>query len=109
MLTQEMEQIEKSIFNINGTIIKLKFSEFPSDMKMLVFLAGELPNSAKYFSTFADVSTDKLLDVNISFGTEPHIDFRPWQYHKRLTVAEKVPEITDKLDKTQLAPSTKRS
>jgi len=43
----EMEQIEKSTFNINVTIIKFKFSEFPSNMKMLAFLAGELPNNAK--------------------------------------------------------------
>ena len=49
MLTKEMEQIERSSFNINNTIIKFKFSEFPNDMKMLAFLAGKLPNSAKYF------------------------------------------------------------
>lgn len=109
MLTKEMEQIERSSFNINNTIIKFKFSEFPNDMKMLAFLAGELPNSAKYFSTFADVSTDKVCDVNKSFGPEPHNDFRPWEYHKRLTVAKKVAELKGKLNKTQLAPSTKRS
>ena len=109
MLTQKMEQIQKSSFNINRTIIKFKFSEFPSDMKMLAFLAGELPNNAKYFSTFAHVSTDKLLDVNTSFGTKPHNDFRSCEYHKRLTVAKTVAEIKAKLDKTQLAPNTKCS
>ena len=109
MVAKEMEQIEKGSFNVNNTIIKFKFSEFPNDMKMLAFLAGELPNSAKYFSTFADISTGELLDVNKSFGPEPHNDFRPWQYHKRLSVAKKVGDLKDKLNKTQLAPNTKRS
>ena len=108
MVAKEMEQIEKGFFNVNNTIIKFKFSAFPNDMKMLAFLAGELPNSAKYFSTFADISTDELLDVNKSFGPEPHNDFRPWQYLKRLSVAKKVGDLKGKLNKTQLAPNTKR-
>ena len=30
--------------------------ELPNDMKKLCFLAGELSNAAKYFTTFADVN-----------------------------------------------------
>jgi hypothetical protein len=35
------------------------FAELPNDMKMLAFLAGELTNSATYFSTFADVKVSE--------------------------------------------------
>ena len=35
--------------------IRFKFSEFPNDLKMLAFLAGELTLSARFFSTFANV------------------------------------------------------
>ena len=80
MISKEMEQIEKGSFHVNDAIIRFKFAEIPNDMKMLAFLAGELTNSAKYVSTFADISSDKLCDVNKSFGQENHNDFRPWEY-----------------------------
>ena len=41
-------------------------AEFPNDMNMLAYLGGELTNAAKYFSTFADISSDKLCEVNHS-------------------------------------------
>lgn len=109
MIAKEMEQIEKGLFRFGDTIIRFKFAEFPNDMKMLAFLGGELTNGAKYFSTFADISSDKLCDVSKSFGPEHHNDFRPWEYHKRLAVAKKVADLKGKLNKTQLAPRTKRS
>ena len=71
----------------------------------LFILAGELTNSAKHVLTFADISSDKLCDINKSFGLENHNDFRPWEYDKRLAVAD----LKGKLNKTQLAPKTKRS
>jgi hypothetical protein len=37
-------------------------------MKMLCFLAGELSNSAKYFSTFANVSYDDMSKIDFTFG-----------------------------------------
>ena len=109
MISKEMEQIEKGSFHVNDAIIRFKFVEIPNDMKMLAFLAGELTNSAKYVSAFADISSDKLCDVNKSFGQENHNDFRPWEYDKRLAVAKKVADLKGKLNKTQLAPKTKRS
>lgn len=59
-LMVEIAEIQEQIFpvNINGTVVNAKFciAELPNDMKMLPYLAGELFNSAKYFSTFANVS-----------------------------------------------------
>ena len=78
-------------------------------MKMLAYLGGELTNAAKYFSAFADISSDKLCDVSKSFGSEQHNDFRPWAYNKRFGVAKKVADLNGKSNKTQQAPRTKRS
>lgn len=101
MIAKEMEQIEKGLFRFGDTIIRFKFAEFPNDMKRLAFLGEELTNGAKYFSTFADISSDKLCDVSKSFGPEHHNDLRPWEYHKRLAVAKKVADLKGKLNKTR--------
>ena len=45
-----------SDLDVDGTPVIFTFSELPTDMKMLALLAGELQNSAKYFSTFANVN-----------------------------------------------------
>ena len=52
---KQMKDLEGKVFAINGFHVTFKFQEFPNDMKMLATLAGELPNSARYFSTFATV------------------------------------------------------
>lgn len=109
MISKEIEQIEKSSFTVNNTFIKFKFSELPNDMKMLAFLGGELSCSAKYFSTFASISTDDMCDVSKTFGPEPHNDFKPWSYNQRLAVAKKVVDFKDKVNKKQIAVQTKRS
>jgi len=46
-----MKDLEGKVFAIDGFHVTFKFQEFPSDTKMLATLAGELPNSARYFST----------------------------------------------------------
>lgn len=109
MICNEIEQIEKRSFTVDNTSIKFTFSEVPNDMKMLAFLGGELPNSAKYFSTFANISTEDMCDVTKTFGPEPHNDFRPWAYNQRLSVAKKVVDFKGKLEKQKLAAQTKRS
>ena len=48
-LLHEITEIEKKVFNIHGTNVRFTFSEFPNDLKMMAFLAGELSVSAKYF------------------------------------------------------------
>ena len=75
---KEIDQIEMASFNVNDTVIKFMFAELPNDMKMLAFLAGELTNSAKYFSTFADVCGDDVSDCTKSFGPVLQNDWRPW-------------------------------
>ena len=60
--------IQNTIFtvNCNGTPVDVKFriSEFRTpnlnDTKMFSFPARELSNSATYFSTFADVTSDTM-------------------------------------------------
>ena len=41
---------EISDLDVDGTPVIFTFSVLPTDMKMLALLAGELQNSAKYFS-----------------------------------------------------------
>lgn len=56
-LLKEMLVMEKKNYSISGREIRFKSSEFSNDLKMLAFLAGELPVSAKFVSTFGNVST----------------------------------------------------
>ena len=45
-LFKEISVMEKQSYSIGDREIRFKFSEFPNDLKMLAFLAGELPVSA---------------------------------------------------------------
>ena len=60
--------------------VEFKLCELSNDMKMLCFLAGELSNSAKYFTTFADVNTDNYRQYDKSYGR----DWKPFMYAKRV-------------------------
>ena len=76
--------LESKVFSINtndGNVnVEFKLSELPNDMKMLCFLAGELSNAAKYFTTFADVNTDNHRQYDKTYGK----DWKPFSYDKRL-------------------------
>lgn len=85
------------------------FSELPNDMKMLCFLAGELSNSAKYFSTFANVSYDDMSKIDFTFGHSEDDKWRPWAYEERLSVAKQVENLKKKVVKSKLAKNTKRN
>ena len=112
-LMVEVATIENQVFpiNNNGTLVKCKFciSELPNDMKMLAFLSGELSNSAKYFSSFADVSVDNCKIVNGTFGEEVQNTWKPWKYNERLAVAKAVTVFKKKVEKQEIRPATKRS
>lgn len=73
-LANEMNEVEKKTFpvNVDGKDITVSFSfeMFPNDIKYLAFLAGELSNSAKYFSPFANVKKDDISDVTATFGVK---------------------------------------
>ena len=59
-------------------------------MKMVAYLSGELSNSAKFFSSFANVSSDNANDVKATFGVDETNTWKPWEYSSRITVAKSV-------------------
>ena len=72
-LLSSINRIQTSSYSIacKGKAIDVRFvfSELPNDMKMLAFLAGELSNSATFFSTFADVDNKSIAgNSNGTFG-----------------------------------------
>ncbi|XP_031550490.1 uncharacterized protein LOC116287922 [Actinia tenebrosa] len=116
-LMKDIDRIEKTTFPIscnNGNVrqIKFLFSEFPNDMKMLCFLTGELSNSATYFSSFADVSTESLKSKTAltgTFGPETSNQWKPWKYDHRVKVAAAVEKLKSKVSKEKITETTKRS
>ena len=77
-------------------------------MKMLRFLARELSNSATYFSTFADVSTATMneLDGTCSNGKET---WKPWKYESGVDIANQVDKFKKSLAKQKISESTRRT
>ena len=55
-LLSDINKIQASTYSVackgNAIDVKFVFTELPNDMKMLAFLAGELSNSATFFSNF---------------------------------------------------------
>ena len=84
--------------------VEFKLCELPNDMKMLCFLAGELSNSAKYFTTFADVNTGNYRQYDKSYGK----DWKPFMYAKRVQDSVKVIKKKQESAKTTNAEVTKR-
>ena len=89
-------------------VVKFVIGELPNDMKMLPFLAGELTNSATFFSTFADVSKDNIVNCKGTFGPLPSNTWKPWLYTKRVRDAKAVKIFKSKLNQN-LSHNTKRS
>ena len=87
--------------------VKVEFKELPNDMKMLSFLAGELPNSATYFTTFANVNQSEANDYTKTFGISPKHIWKPFAYSKRVEDATKVEEKRKLLEKEKCLESTK--
>ncbi|CAB4033702.1 Hypothetical predicted protein [Paramuricea clavata] len=107
-ILHEITEIEKKVFNIHGTNVRFTFSEFPNDLKMMAFLAGELSVGAKYFSTFANVNIDNCDETNGTFGSEPGCTWQPWSYNKRVQVSKKVKKFKEKVEKQKCSSKTKR-
>ena len=106
-LLQEMTTIEGKTYSINGKDINFKFAEFPNDLKMLAFLAGELSLSARYFSTFGNVSTADCSHVKGTFGAGPGNKWKPWAYDKRVAVAREVEKLKKQVSKQKVSEKTK--
>ena len=107
-LVSDIAYLEDNVFPINGYVVKFEFSEIPNDMKMLCFLGGELSNSAKYFSSFGNVTHDDMANLQFTFGRADTNQWKPWDYGKRVKVVKQVEELKSKLAKTTLSASTKR-
>ncbi|CAB4036926.1 Hypothetical predicted protein, partial [Paramuricea clavata] len=73
------------------------------------FLSGELSNSAKYFSSFANVSSDDAKNTQATLGRGIENTWKPWMYSARLKVVNEVEKLKAKLSKQPLSDSTKRS
>ncbi len=111
-LISDIQHITNSTYSVlyKGKPITVKFvvRELPNDMKMLAFLAGELTNSATYFSTFADVSKDNLVNCKGTFGPETSSTWKPWEFRKRVSNARAVSKYKEKLN-PNLAKNTTRN
>ena len=115
LLAADIKDIESTphTINVNNSpvTVKFSFSELPNDMKMLCFLAGELSNSAKYFSTFANVHYDDFKSSSGSFSLSGGGMWHPWAYDERISVAKQVSAFKTKQSqsKKKLAPATLRT
>ena len=108
-LVTDILMIEKSVYNVDGKQVKFEFTELLCDLKLLAFLAGELPVSAKYFSTFGSVNTDDCMDLNGTYGSQKNDKWKPWLYSSRMSMANKVRAYKCKIVKEKLAQTTSRS
>ena len=57
-LVSDVAYLESKALTVDGKTVNFEFAEIPNDTKMLSFLGGELRNSAKYFSSFGNVTYD---------------------------------------------------
>ena len=68
------QRVENKSYSVlcNGQPVVVKFiGELPNGMKMLAFLAGELTNSATYFSTLAEGTKGNIVNCKGTFGPQP--------------------------------------
>ena len=109
-LVTDIKYLESRSFklNINGKDFQVEFKLelLPNDMKMLAFLAGELANSAYYFSTFADVHKDNANVLDKCYNTGKSTDWMPFTYQKRLNDARLVEQKKAELFKKNNSATT---
>ena len=112
-LLTDIKRIENTtytiLFNNESVSVKFVISELPNDMKMLAFLGGELSNSAKYFSSFGNVTLESARNISGTFGQLPSDTWKPWGYPNRLKVVQKVQRLKLTLAKSKSSTHTKRN
>ena len=57
-IRQEISEIEKKSFEVDGERVTFESELVPSDMKWLATMSGKLNNAAHYFSSFGNVRND---------------------------------------------------
>ena len=92
IICQEMEEIEGKVYQIRDLDVTFKLEFLPADQKWLALASGELPNSARYPSSFANVTQSNMSTINGSIGTSAQNTWQPWDYEKRLSDAHLVEE-----------------
>ena len=108
-LVADIKCLESQVFKIASIKVEFKFDELPNDMKILAFLAGELTNSATYFSTFANVNNKDCTNYKKTFGTTSSNEWTPWKYNKRLDDAKKVNDKKTEIVKSKVCTGTQRN
>lgn len=92
---QDVAYLEKNVFTIELG------DGLPNNMKLLVFLAGELTNSATYFTTFANVASHDTLNLSKEFSWSGDEQWKPFQYNQRLKDAANVTKKKRSMKKTE--------
>ena len=86
---------KKSSGDIRTVNVRFQVSELPNDMKMIAFLCGEISNAAKYFLSFANVSSDNVNNLKGTFGNNKNSTWQLWNYDSR----KKMPSVLKHLRK----------
>ena len=113
-LLADIKLLECKIFEVTvgSKIVKAEFKlqALPNDMKMLCFLSGELSNSARYFTTFANVTKFDSNDIRKHFDMNAEsADWHPFKYEKRVQDAKRVAIKKSELKNKNVKPSTLRT
>ena len=96
-LVEEMKLIEGTKLTTDKRHeVEFCFQLIPADMKWLSSMSEELNNCAIYFSPFANVNQTDKTTIGGSIGG-PKSPWQPWDYSKRIQVAEKVAKFKAKL------------
>ena len=96
-LREEMEEVEgKQLTTERGKQVVFKFELIPSDMKWMSSHSGKLNNCATYFSPFANVNQTSKRTIGGTIGGL-EATWQPWDYTKRLVMAERVVKLKSKL------------
>lgn len=66
-------------------------------LKLRVSRGGELSNSAKFFSSFANVSKENCSDLKGTFATNCRTMWHSWKYEERIAVANQVDKFKQSL------------
>ena len=111
-IADEMKEIEGKEYIIAGCNfpMKFKFSEFIADQKFQAGLSGEVNNAARFPSSFANITTDEIGDLELvrkGAKVGPDEYWKPWTNEQRAKFVDEVAKVKQSI-KPSLKESTKR-